>query len=204
MGEGGRVFPGGVPVALLQSPAWSAASLRSVWRSASSMILRMSRRRAAGVSTSAAPAIPRMGRPGAQRRQQEGPGDLRRSIQVPTPTCASWPGRKGSQSGEAAVRLAEPRSQPPGSVPTPRFGRPPACCCLVALLAAHQPLPFHAATSISRAGAGPPGCLPCLLPPTFHCFLLLLNGTGMHTILLSLAAACHMPSWAGWLFPLSS
>lgn len=119
MGEGGRVFPGGVPVALLQNPAWSAASLRSVWRSASSMILRMSRRRAAGVSTSAAPAIPRMGRPGAQRqrrqrRRQEGPGDLRRSIQAPTPTCASRPGRRGNQSGEAAVRLAEPRSQPPG------------------------------------------------------------------------------------------
>lgn len=49
----------------------------------------------------------------------------------------------------------------------------------------------------------PPGCLTCLLPPTFHRFLLLLNGTGMHTILLSLAAGL-MPPWAGWPFPLSS
>lgn len=108
----------------------------------------------------------------------------------------AWEKGEPERRGRSAIgRTKEPPSRvcarplPALCPPTPRFGRPPACCCLVALLAAHQPLPFHAATSIGRAGAGPPGCLTCLLPPTFHCFLLLLNGTGMHTILLSLLPA---------------
>lgn len=169
VGEGGRPLRGGVPVAQPRNRAWPAASPPSAWKSASNMILRMSKRRAAGASAAPAPATSETGRRGVQH-PREGPGGLRRPIQAPTPTHASRPGRKGSQSGEAAVPLAEPRSHPPGSVPSPLPGQPPACCRLVALPAAHRPLPFHAAVSISRGGAGPPGSLTCLFPPAFHCF----------------------------------
>lgn len=97
---------------------------------------------------------------------------------------------------ERRGRCATGRTKEPPSrvcAHSPLWAAPSACCCLVALLAAHQPLPFHAATSISRGGARPLGSLTCLPhTPTFHCFLLLLNGTGMHNILLLLAATRNL------------
>lgn len=113
VGEGARPLRGGAPVAGPRNQAWPAASPPSAWKSASNMTLRTSRRRAAGASAAPAPATSEMGRPGAQR-PREGPGGLRRPIQGPTPTHASQPGTKGSQSGEAAVQQAEPRSHLPG------------------------------------------------------------------------------------------
>lgn len=65
VGEGGRPLPGGVHVAKTQNLAWPAASPPSAWKSASNMILRTSRRQAAGASASLAPATSEMGRPGA-------------------------------------------------------------------------------------------------------------------------------------------
>lgn len=101
-----------------------------------------------------------IGRPRGPPKANSGP--------KPYPPLPAWekgePERRGrSATGRAKEPLSRVRAHsPPWAAP--------ACCCLVALLAAHQQLPFHAAASISRGGAGPPGSLTCLLPPTFHCF----------------------------------
>lgn len=86
----------------------------------------------------------------------------------PYPRLPAWEKGEPERRGRSATgRTKEPASRVRAhSHP----GQPPTCCRLAALLAAHQPLPFHAAASISRGGAGPPGSLTCLLPPTFHCF----------------------------------
>lgn len=84
------------------------------------------------------------------------------------PSLPAWEKGEPERRGRSATSRAK---EPPSWVCAhSRPGQPPACCRLVALLAAHQPLPFHAAASISRGGAGPPGPLTRLLPPTFHRF----------------------------------
>lgn len=106
------------------------------------------------------------------------------------------PERRGcSATGRAKEPASRVRAHsPPWAAPT--------CCHLVALLAAHQPLPFHAATSISRGGAGPPGSLTCLLPPTFHCFAASADrnwDAQCSGIISRQLSPANLPClWAGW------
>lgn len=132
-----------------------------------------------------------VGRPRGPAKVNSGPNTY---LRLP-----AWEKGEPERRGRSAIgRTKEPPSRvcahsPLWAAPCLLLPGGSACCPPA------TPIP-RAATSISRAGAGPPGCLTCLLPPTFHRFLLPLNGTGMHTILLSQAAR-HMPPWAGW--PLS-
>lgn len=80
------------------------------------------------------------------------PGHLRRPVQAPTPTRTPRPGRRGSPERKAQCGRGRPKAAP-GSVPSPLPRQPPAYRRPVALLAAHRPLPFHAAASI-RGGWG--------------------------------------------------
>ena len=87
---------------------------------------------------------------------------------TPYPRLSAWEKGEPERRGRGATgRAKEPPSRVRAHCPP---WQPPACCRLVALLAAHQPLPFHAAASIRRGGAGPLGSLTRLLPPAFHCF----------------------------------
>lgn len=103
------------------------------------------------------------------------------------------------------MRLAEPRSQPPGSVPTPTLGSPlPAAAwrlCLLPTSHSHSTLPPPSA----EVGLGLRAPSPASSHPHSTALLLLLIGTGMHNILLSLVTNCRQAApclWAEWPFPL--
>ncbi|ELW61582.1 Peripheral-type benzodiazepine receptor-associated protein 1 [Tupaia chinensis] len=82
----------------------------------------------------------------------------------PYPRLPAWEKGEPERRGRSASgRAKEPSSRVRAHSPP---WAAPACCRLVALLAAHQLLPFHAAASISRVWANAPGeecCAPALL-----------------------------------------
>lgn len=106
------------------------------------------------------------------------------SAPSPNPRLPAWEKGEPERRGRSATGR---NKEPPSRVRAhSQPGQPPACRCLVALLVAHQILPFHAAAaaSIRRGGAGPLGALTCSSHPhSTASLLLLVTRTGTHNIL---------------------